>query len=684
MRRSPGKFAFGLLLSVVLPAGAAMASDPAEQLMLERANYWRAQQRLDVVSDILNKILAANPRQPDALYQQTMLAMQRGDRGGAQQYLDRLQQLAPVDSRAAELIGEIGQSAATAAAAPEPAAAPNFTPASVDSPDFATRKPPAPAFAAAKPLMPPSTPTTLSAEQVNVIPASADSEDLAPKKTAAHARALAAARPRVAPGSSPAQADTASQDTVSDAVAPAAVPVAAAALAGASNLGITARQVQVAQVEIEPPPPISGYQPLGTLRPYSPTDTLEMDIERDLAKLEQTINPTLTVGLGYRTHSGTTGTSSFNEVGVPIEASFSPWYTGMMRIDVVPVYVDAGTPANINLGRFGANPLTYLSAAGPVQAGGQNATGVGIQGSYTWTDFSAQVGTTPLGFPITNIIGDVAYTPKFFGDELAVRIEGLRQPVTDSVLSYAGTHADFSKSNVVAPGALGSNPLWGGVVKSGPHISVFYDNQFVGAYGGAGYSWLDGTNVAHNQAVDALLGAYFRPIKTDDWALRVGVSLYYTSYDKDLNGFAYGEGGYFSPQNFEGLGFPIELTGHTGPWTYLASTTLGVQHFNQDASPTFPNNPSAQAALVAAAPSLATLTSVNSGVGFGYNFKGQLEYAIDPTASLGLAGSLNNGNGYTEGIVQLYLRKTFDWFAPVAIRNDPEAIAARDLPGSHL
>ena len=144
MRRSPGKFAFGLLLSVVLPAGAAMASDPAEQLMLERANYWRAQQRLDVVSDILNKILAANPRQPDALYQQTMLAMQRGDRGGAQQYLDRLQQLAPVDSRAAELIGEIGQSAATAAAAPEPAAAPNFTPASVDSPDFATRKPRAP------------------------------------------------------------------------------------------------------------------------------------------------------------------------------------------------------------------------------------------------------------------------------------------------------------------------------------------------------------------------------------------------------------------------------------------------------------------------------------------------------------------------------------------------------------
>jgi hypothetical protein len=691
MRRSSGKFAFGLLLSVALPAGAAMASDPAEQLMLERADYWRMQHRLDVVSDILNKILAANPRQPDALYQQTLLAMERGDRGGAQQYLDRLQQLAPADPRAAELIGEIAQSETVAAAAPEQAAAsaapasstapavphaeaPNFAPTSADSPDFASRKPPAPAFAAAKPPAPPPTsPAPPRPETLGVVPASADSEDLAPRKAAAPVRALAAASPRVVPGPSVAQAGTVSQDTVSDAVAPAAAPVAAAALAGVSNLGITARQVQVAQVEIEPPPPIVGYQPLGALRPYSPADTLEVDIERDLAKLEQTINPTLTVGLGYRTHSGTEGTSSFNEVGMPFEASFSPWYTGMMRIDVVPVYVDAGTPANINLGRFGANPLTYLSAAGPVQAGGQNATGVGLQGSYTWTDFSAQVGTTPLGFPITNVIG-----------ELAVRIEGLRQPVTDSVLSYAGTHADFSKSNVVAPGALGNNPLWGGVVKTGPHISVFYDNQFFGAYGGAGYSWLDGTNVAHNEAVDALLGAYFRPIKTDDWALRVGVSLYYTSYDKDLFGFAYGEGGYFSPQNFEGVGFPIEVTGHTGPWTYLASTTLGFQHFNQDSSPTFPNNPSAQAALVATSPSLATLTGVNSGIGFGYNFKGQVEYAIDPTASLGLAGSLNNGNGYTEGIVQLYLRKTFDWFAPVAINNNPESIAARDMPGSHL
>ena len=669
MRRSAGTLAVGLLLSVALPAGAAMALDSSEQLMLERANYWRSQHRLDVVSDILNKLLAANPDQPDALYQQGVLAMARGDRGGARQYFDRLRQLAPGDARAAELVGTLGGPAAAPAAKPVTVAL--AAPAAPTAPVAPAPQAPAPRFPAPK-----------------LVAASADSDDLTPVKPAAAMPALAAAAPpRIVSGASLAEAARAVQVaslpqtmTVSDGD----MPLPAPASAGSSDLGITAKAVQVAQVELEAPPPVAGYQPLGTLRPYSPTDTLEVDIDRDLQRLESGSNPTLIAGFGFRTHSGSEGTSSLNEFGFPVEATFSPWYTGTARIDIVPVYIDAGTPANGNLGGFGANPLTYPINLGAAAAGDQSAGGVGLVGTYTWTDFSGQIGTTPLGFPITNVIGNLAYVPKFLDGAMSVRIEALRQPVTDSVLSYAGTNANFSRSNLVAPGALGTNTLWGGVVKTGPHVTVFYDNQSIGWYGGAGYSWLTGTNVAGNSAVDALLGAYFRPWKTDNWALRVGVSLFYTGYEKNLNGFAFGEGGYFSPQDFEGLGFPIEFTGHTGPWSYLASATLGAQHFNQDSSPTFPNNPNAQAALETLSPSSAFTTALHGGIGVGYNFKGQVEYAIDPTTSVGAAGSLNNGNSYQEGIVQLYLRKTFDWFAPVAAKDDPQSIAARDMPASRL
>jgi tetratricopeptide (TPR) repeat protein len=109
MRASASTLAVGLLLSVALPSGIASASDPGEQLLLERANYWREQHRLELAGEILNKLLALNPDQPDALYQQGLLATERGDRSAAQQYFDRLRQLAPSDKRAAELLGEPSQ-----------------------------------------------------------------------------------------------------------------------------------------------------------------------------------------------------------------------------------------------------------------------------------------------------------------------------------------------------------------------------------------------------------------------------------------------------------------------------------------------------------------------------------------------------------------------------------------------
>lgn len=674
MKATASTLAVGLLLSVALPPGIAMATDPGDQLLLERANYWRAQHRPDLAGQILGKLLATNPSQPDALYQQGLLAREQGDRGGAQQYFDRLRQLAPGSQRAAELVAALGQ--AVAAPAPLQAAPPAQAQAASPVAVAAAAAPAAPTPARPKSAMP------------ELAVASADSDDLVPARSSQRANA-AAAPPRNVAGNAVAQATTARQiaslpaTTVSD--GDLAIPTATMMTrpAGSTDAGITAKMVQVAQVELEPPPPVGNYQFLGTLRPYSPTDTLEIDIERDLSRLETQSNPTLIAGFGFRTHSGTEGTSRLDEFGVPIEVSFSPWYTGTARIDVIPIYLTAGTPANGNLVNFGTNLLTAPIGLGSAPAGDQSATGVGLIGSYTWTDFSAQFGTTPLGFPITNLIGNLAYVPKFWGDTLSVRFEALRQPVTDSLLSYAGTHANFALANTVAPGVFGSNTLWGGVVKTGGHVTAFYDDQIYGAYAGAGGAWLTGTNVAQNGVVDALAGAYFRPWKTDDWALRVGLSFYYTGYDKNLNGFTFGQGGYFSPQDFEGLGIPIEFTGHSGPWSYLASSTIGVQHFNASSSPAFPNNAAAQFVLQSQSPANAFTTGTHS-TGFGYNFKGQVEYAVDPTFSLGLAGSFNNGNAYNEGIVQLYLRKTFDWFAPVAIKNDPQSIAARDMPASRL
>jgi tetratricopeptide (TPR) repeat protein len=706
MKSSPGTLAFGLLLSVAIPSSVALAADAGEQLMLEKANYWRSQQRLDLAGDVLNKLLALNPSQPDALYQQGMLALARGNRGDADQYFDRLRTLAAANSRAAELVAMLTAPAAVpvrASAAPATATAvamtvaaseaasvaggicevpsdadstvpatPNLVTASADSDDLISAAPAAPAKVPAH-------------RAPGAVAIAADSDDLIPATPAAPTKkAPVPQAPAVALLPAPArpQRVAASAQTASDADTANPPPAAALHTADSSDLGGAAKTVQVAQVELQPPPPINGYQQNATIT-YSPNDTLEMLIDRNLETIEGESNPTLIAGLGFRGHSGDDGLNRLNEIGASIEGSFSPWYTGTARLAVLPVYLDAsGAVSSSQLGEFGANPILAARGLPLVPSGQQTATGVGILGSYAYRDFAGQFGTSPLGFPVTNLIGNVSYTPKFFDDTLSVRFEGLRQPVTDSVLSYAGTHASLAAANAATANAFGNNATWGGVVKTGGHVTFYYDNQLTGAYGGAGLASVTGKNVAENTAIDALLGAYFRPWKTDDWSLRVGVSVFYASYNKNLSGFTFGQGGYFSPQNYEALTFPVEYIGHSGPWSWLASAALGVQHFNADSSPVFPDNRFAQTAL-ASIPGSSAFIGGQTETGPAFNFKGQIEYLIDPSLAVGASAAIDNANNYVEGIGKIYLRKTFDWFAPIA-KTDPTSIVARDQPMSRL
>jgi hypothetical protein len=657
MRKS-STVAVGLLLSIALPGIAMAAADPGEQLMLERAKYWRAQHRPDVVGNILNKLLSLNPRQPDALYQQGLLALEQGRRDEAQRYFDRLRQLVPSDQHAAELFVTLMKPAATAANGPKgdaPVVAPmnaQFAAASADSDD----------------LLPPS--KSSPPPPLPRAPTSPPADGLVATLGETALRRQLASLPQI---------------TISDGNTTGLGPdlTSAPESAGSLDLGIKAKAVQVSQVELEPPSPINGYQPLATT-PYSPTDTLEMDIERDLTQLESQTNPMLIAGVGFRAHSGDPGLNRLDEIGVPIQGSFSPWYTGTATIAVIPVYLDAGgSVGKGDLPIYGTNPLVAAAGGTTLSGGSPSAGGVGLLGSYSWQDFSGQFGTTPLGFPVTNLIGDVAYQPKFLNDTLSVRFEGLRQPVTDSVLSYAGTHANLTAANAVSPGAFGTNPTWGGVVKTGAHVAAFYDDQMYGGFGGVGVAWLTGTNVAQNSMLDAQAGAYFRPWKTDNWAIRVGISGYYASYDKNLSGFTFGQGGYFSPQDYEALTFPVEYTGHEGRWSWLAAVAAGVQHFDANGGLVFPNNPGAQVALETLSPATASYSGTHT-FGPAINLKGQIEYAVDPTLTLGAAASFDNGNNWNEGIAKVYLRKTFDWFAPVAAKNDPVSIAARDNPASRL
>lgn len=109
-------FVLGLLLTAAIPAGAVLAAAPdAEQILLDKANYWRLKDRPDLAIEALTKLLFLNPNQAEGLYQLGMLDVQQGKTPDAKNALARLQKAAPDSPHIAELesairAGKVGPS----------------------------------------------------------------------------------------------------------------------------------------------------------------------------------------------------------------------------------------------------------------------------------------------------------------------------------------------------------------------------------------------------------------------------------------------------------------------------------------------------------------------------------------------------------------------------------------------
>jgi len=108
-------FVFGLLLAAAIPAAVTLAAPDAEQILLDKANYWRLKDRPDLAIEALTKLLFLNPGQAEALYQLVMLDVQQGKANDAKDSLARLQKAAPGSPHIAELenairAGKVGPS----------------------------------------------------------------------------------------------------------------------------------------------------------------------------------------------------------------------------------------------------------------------------------------------------------------------------------------------------------------------------------------------------------------------------------------------------------------------------------------------------------------------------------------------------------------------------------------------
>ncbi len=232
--------------------------------------------------------------------------------------------------------------------------------------------------------------------------------------------------------------------------------------------------------------------------------------------------------------------------------------------------------------------------------------------------------------------------------------------MTDSLLSFAG----------VSDARNGLQ--WGGVTATGARMAATVDNGLLGGYASLAWHRLQGTHVAGNDRQELGAGVYVHALETANQSLTAGLNLTAMQYDRNLSGFTYGHGGYFSPQRYVDVGVPLHWNGRSAAQrlAWQVDASVGVQSFKEDPADYFPLDPAMQQAAYDAA-SLAALLGltpryvepVYSGqtkTGVSYNLSAAAEWQLSTQLFLGGRMEFNNARDYRQFGTNVYLRFLLD------------------------
>ncbi len=287
-----------------------------------------------------------------------------------------------------------------------------------------------------------------------------------------------------------------------------------------------------------------------------------------------------------------------------------------------------------------------VNDAGDSSTDSQKANGVELSMALSGDRYRVDIGSTPLGQDLNTLVGGVKWSPKLT-NYLSLILTGERRALTDSLLSYVGIKDSYSGRR------------WGQVTKNGGTLQLSYDDGDAGFYiGGGGYSYL-GENVASNTSVNANAGVYLRPFHDDYSQLQTGLSMSFMDYSKNLSQFTFGQGGYFSPQNYVSVSLPVDLTQKYDSWTLKVGGSVGYQSYSQDSSDYFPTQSGWQQQLetaVASGFAKEAQYKATSENGLGYTVRAGADYKVNKQMSIGGQVGYDTFGDYNESTAGLWFR----------------------------
>jgi len=367
-------------------------------------------------------------------------------------------------------------------------------------------------------------------------------------------------------------------------------------------------------------------------------DWLKRGIRSDAADLYRQQDSTLTLEEDYSRNKGTGGVSDFTAHTTMMEAE-TPFADGKSFLRLDNVDVSAGTFSRNLSGNIDETFGTCANDDATCNRDfrqHQNGTSLGV--GYRSDKWRADIGTTPLGFAVTNWVGGVTWNTDV--QDLGVSLTASRRPISSSLLAYAGAQDPNTASG----------KTWGGVVATGGAIGLSYDQ------GNANGVWADlsahqitGENVADNSRERLMAGYYYKLINENNRRATIGLNGMVWHYAKDLSDYSLGQGGYYSPQRYSSLSVPVSWRQRTENWSYDLGGSVSWSHSETDGQSRYPRD---FGALTTDNPQ----SSDSSSNGFGYTLRAVVERRLTAHWTMGVGVDIQQAKDYTPSHGLIYAR----------------------------
>ncbi|MFL6450090.1 MAG: cellulose synthase subunit BcsC-related outer membrane protein [Bryobacteraceae bacterium] len=371
------------------------------------------------------------------------------------------------------------------------------------------------------------------------------------------------------------------------------------------------------------------------LKPVLPADSLEDKI----AALESRNTPYVGSKMTVWGRGGEAGFGKLLIEQTELEASTNLSNSLRASFLLKPTFLSGGTASGTGTSLFGRQ--TTVGSFGP-----QTAAGIAPEAQLSSDSFGLRLGTTPQGFLVNNWVGGLRIQPK--AGPITLLLE--RDSVKDTMLAFSGAKDPQS------------GQTWGGVMTNTAGLQGRWGDENSGFYASAAYQVLDGRNVAKNTGMNGGFGTWWKVAVLPTGSLTVGMNFSAMHYDRNLRYFTFGQGGYFSPQQYFLFNVPVRWAGTYGRrLQYTLGGSLGLQHFVEDASDYYPTDAALQAKMGYRYQAL-----TNTGANF--SFDGRLNYQMAPHWVLGAFVTASNARNYTAASAGLFVKYTFEE-RPMSFQN---------------